>query len=655
MYLTLAAAILLIGAASAQTKDSCIPGRHFNDEDGYFISGVAGLSTEVALDTDHGQKAPNSTWATGLTYPAGENVQCDPETDRGCRGACGVAPGCPQYYSTHTCSLLQFCNAPGNMEGQDIYQLPSQAALDACDFSGATMVGNTATSDQRRRDLKQNNRKLQAGGSSLCYEFPFEVDHELTEYFFSSMEGCSAGQKVAVQVNDFDETADACSRIGETTSRLQNCDCRLQKKPSTLGEPCRTEFSDRCFEIMQTDRPDDGCCDRGDCISTVQDFNHPDGNKQELDRRELCDDAVPGLCYNEDGLGTDTNRLGSTNCCTRTCTECGTALSARVLWNPCENLDGTVAECGRLSRYDASPFQCDFSLCGDDDTWNVAKCPFTTFAGGSCGGFCFAGDNMVTLADGTPTKMKDLKIGDDVVVDEHGNYGKIYSFGHSLPDFKPEYTEIHSKASPSLILSDDHMVFVEKDGERAAVRADNIKMGDKLVSTSSDFVVSHTSKTKKHSGAYAPFTTDGTIVVNGVLSSCYVAMEKSDKLFGLISHQSVAHLFESPHRLYCQYLSDCTQETYNADGISDWVAIPHEYASWVMKESIWTQILVIAPAAILLSFFSLLEGMIGVVTVMPRMLFSIFSLLAFRKYQSTWTTKNYQVSVDESMSARDQE
>merc|ERR1712176_860570 len=184
------------------------------------------------------------------------------------------------------------------------------------------------------------------------------------------------------------------------------------------------------------------------------------------------------------------------------------------------------------------------------------------------------------------------------------------------------------------------MVFVEKDdGERAAVRADNIKKGDKLVSALSSFVVSHTSKTKKHSGAFAPFTDAGTIVVNGVVSSCFVAMERSEKLFGLFSHQSVATFFESPHRLYCQYFSDCTKETYDETGVSNWVALPHEYAIWVLKESTLTQILVIAPAAFILAFFNLFECMISATAMVPKMMIPCLIVLAFRKYKSKRVTK----------------
>jgi hypothetical protein len=621
--------LFLVASVAAQTKDSCIPGRHFNDDDGYFVAGVGGLSTDVDLDSAHGQKAPNSTWAAGLTYPAGEYEILTGRVPENCK----VAPGCRQYYSLHTCSQLQFCNAPGDMEGQDVYQLPTQEALDACDFSEAILVGNTASADSRRRELTHSaKRDLQE--SSLCYEFPFEVDHELTNYFFSSQENCAAGQKIAVQINDYDETADACYRIGETTGRLRNCDCRLEKKPSTLGEPCRTEFSDRCFEIMQVDRPDDGCCEREDCISTLDDFSHPDGNAKELARRDSCDDSVPGLCYNEDGLGTDTNRLGSTNCCSRTCTECGTALGPYVLWKPCENLDGTTADCGLLSRYDRAPFQCDFSLCEDEETWNVDKCPFISWSGGECGGIsiCFAGDNEVVV-NGTPTKMKNLKIGDEVMVDEHGNYGKVYSFGHMLENTKAEYNEIQSKGKPSLIMSNDHMVFVEKDGERKAVRAEDVKEGDSLITVNDSFIVSRITKTKK-AGAYAPFTESGTIVVNGIVSSCYVAMQKTELLFGLFSHQSVAHFFESPHRLYCNYLSDCQNEEYNEEGISTWVAAPLEVANWLMKSNTVVQVSVITPAAMILSLFNLLEGFVGVATVMPKMVMAFFGLLAFRKYLS---------------------
>jgi hypothetical protein len=93
---------------------------------------------------------------------------------------------------------------------------------------------------------------------------------------------------------------------------------------------------------------------------------------------------MPGLCYNEDGKGTDTNgQQGSKNCCTHTCSVCGTELSPFARWKPCTSLDGEgkTGKCGFLSRYDSEPYECDFSLCDSSDYWNPTAKPFRIAAG----------------------------------------------------------------------------------------------------------------------------------------------------------------------------------------------------------------------------------------------------------------------------------
>jgi hypothetical protein len=229
---------------------------------------------------------------------------------------------------------------------------------------------------ERRRSLQAIN-----GTDIACIDYVFEQDHELTEYYFSSPQGCSSGQRLGVKIQDFETTADQCEAIGLATPRLRNCDCRLQKTPSALGEPCRTAFSDSCQSVVQ----EGDCCDAGTCISKLEDFSHPMGKEAERTRRASCDDAIPGLCYNEEGVGTDTNRMGSINCCTMTCSECGTEASPFAKWQPCNSFNSETqsSNCGFLSRYDEAAFACDFSLCDADDVWNTDGVAFRQWTGDS--------------------------------------------------------------------------------------------------------------------------------------------------------------------------------------------------------------------------------------------------------------------------------
>lgn len=261
-----------------------------------------------------------------------------------------------------SCSILKFCPPEGATAPQIVWELPNFEAIEKCDFTNALSLGTMGTDP-----------------ATGCFEYVFEEDHELTEYYFASKEGCAEGQKIAVKIQDFALTADQCEVIGLTTPRIRNCDCTLQKTPSALGEPCRTAFVNSCLSVVLEGE----CCGTGTCLSKLEDFSHAEGKAKELNRRLQCDDSMPGLCYNEDGKGTDTNGQGSKNCCTHTCSVCGTELSPFASWKPCTSLDGEgkTGKCGFLSRYDSEPYECDFSLCGSSDYWNPAAKPFRLAVG----------------------------------------------------------------------------------------------------------------------------------------------------------------------------------------------------------------------------------------------------------------------------------
>ena len=53
--------LLAIGAFAQCNEDE-----HHPENGGYFFVGAAGVSSDVDLDSAHGQKLPNSTWAIGM-------------------------------------------------------------------------------------------------------------------------------------------------------------------------------------------------------------------------------------------------------------------------------------------------------------------------------------------------------------------------------------------------------------------------------------------------------------------------------------------------------------------------------------------------------------------------------------------------------------
>eukprot|EP00546_Thalassionema_frauenfeldii_P013976 CAMPEP_0178929262 /NCGR_PEP_ID=MMETSP0786-20121207/20464_1 /TAXON_ID=186022 /ORGANISM="Thalassionema frauenfeldii, Strain CCMP 1798" /LENGTH=388 /DNA_ID=CAMNT_0020605423 /DNA_START=61 /DNA_END=1224 /DNA_ORIENTATION=- len=184
-----------------------------------------------------------------------------------------------------------------------------------------------------------------------------------------------------------------------------------------------------------------------------------------------------------------------------------------------------------------------------------------TEASNEDGSICFSGEGEVRTKSGF-RRIDQLRLGDQIKT-ATGNYEQIYSFGHRAPNERTEFLQL---LPTKLELSPLHMVFLQS-GE--AVPASIIKIGDIL--QSGDIVTGI--NTVKRTGAYAPFTPSGTLVVNGVNVSNYVAFSESPTLVKIgsikISYHAGAHAFQFFHRVYCLW-DGCKSERYNQDGISKW-------------------------------------------------------------------------------------
>ena len=219
-------------------------------------------------------------------------------------------------------------------------------------------------------------------------------------------------------------------------------------------------------------------------------------------------------------------------------------------------------------------------------------------------GICFPTIALVVVEGKGEVSMDSLALGDRVMVDE-GRFEPIYSFGHRHENVKAEYLRIVTERRVYLDISKEHMVFVE--GGRS-VPASMVRIGEKLqlANGKSDVVIEITGT--EMTGAYAPFTPSGTLIVNGVKTSNFIAFQDNDTLeiagfdTGL-TYQFLAHTFELPHRLWCGYISSCKTERYTPDGVSTWVALPHDAARWFLAQNSLVMAILAVPT---LAFFAVL-------------------------------------------------
>jgi hypothetical protein len=217
---------------------------------------------------------------------------------------------------------------------------------------------------------------------------------------------------------------------------------------------------------------------------------------------------------------------------------------------------------------------------------------------------CFSGDSVVIVEGQGERRMRDLKLGNRVLT-RHDKFETVYSFGHFDHDNEADFLLLEPS---NLEISPKHMVFVQS---RGAIPASTVQVGD-ILEGGSKITEIHVVKKK---GMYAPFTSSGTISVNGVVASSYIAFQES-RLFKIgpiptTSHHWLAHTFEIPHRIWCLYLVGCDGERYTESGISVWVSRPLKAASWLVQQHPVIISLLVLPIIFTGVTFCLVEALVN--------------------------------------------
>ncbi|KAA0715993.1 Indian hedgehog B protein [Triplophysa tibetana] len=158
-------------------------------------------------------------------------------------------------------------------------------------------------------------------------------------------------------------------------------------------------------------------------------------------------------------------------------------------------------------------------------------------------GGCFPASAYVTVEGGTLKTMDSLQPGEKVLASSESDgtgpllYSEVIAFLDRDRTVRKRFYSIHTDSGATLSLTAAHLLFVSVgncsgpvvSGELRSVYASDVRPGQCVVSTREQ--QGHLSRVTKiqiqeDRGVFAPLTRHGTVVVNGIVSSCYAAVDK---------------------------------------------------------------------------------------------------------------------------------
>jgi len=222
---------------------------------------------------------------------------------------------------------------------------------------------------------------------------------------------------------------------------------------------------------------------------------------------------------------------------------------------------------------------------------------------------CFSKSSTVSVQNKGVVQISEVDVRDPVLT-ASGTYQQIYALAHkNSNNHNATYTEreflrIHTLQNfgSALEITGEHLIYVM--GKDYPVRADSVQVGDTLVSAiyESGARVTKIETIYRADGLYAPMSPDGTIIVNGIVSSCYVALQQYPKSAGNgqyvmfadgestgISQHTFAHMLLSPVRMACIGISSGVCDTFNDDGLAYFVQIGSAITNFACQQSALVQ------------------------------------------------------------------
>jgi hypothetical protein len=179
---------------------------------------------------------------------------------------------------------------------------------------------------------------------------------------------------------------------------------------------------------------------------------------------------------------------------------------------------------------------------------------------------CFSGDMEVEVQGCGSKPISELVYGDMVKTLDTETmapvYTKVLTYLHRDDNVEADFFLIKTKLNKALKLSAKHLIAKRNDNSQNLeyVYAKDLKVGDKLLSEDSESLLRiEEIEIVSGKGAYAPLTESGTLLVNGVLASCYAK----------VSSHRLAHLSMQPVFLLSRFTESVwTQDLKSSDEFS---------------------------------------------------------------------------------------